>query len=58
MLLWSLFISCIIRNFYGAIHGFVFVDYDFNEYIKVITYILTGAFLPFVVILIYRSEFF
>lgn len=46
VILWSLFISFIIKIFYSAVHSFIFVDIDVAIPIKVIVYLLTATIIP------------
>lgn len=54
--IWSLFISTLIKTFYSAVHSVVLTSYDINDYLKVLVYVITGTFLPFIIIFIKNSK--
>lgn len=49
LIVWSLVISYIIKIFYSAVHSIFFTDIDINEYVKLLTYIITSVGLSFFV---------
>lgn len=53
---WSLFISILIKTFYSMLHSMFYINYNFNEYIKIIIYVLTGAILPFIIVIIQNCK--
>ena len=56
VVMWSLFISTLIKTFYSAVHGVILTSYDINDYLKVLIYVITGTFLPFIIIFIKNSK--
>lgn len=54
--IWSLFISTLIKTFYSAVHSVILTSYDINDYLKVLIYVITGTFLPFIIIFIKNSK--
>lgn len=54
----SLFISYIISVFYATIHNFIFINYDFNESIKSLIYIISGLTFPPIIIFFQNTKLF
>lgn len=54
---WSLVISYVIKLFYSMIHGIWLRETDINEYVKLLTYILTGAAAAFLVTKLVNAKF-
>lgn len=56
--IWSLFVSNLIIVVYAAIHSILFQFYDFNEYIKILIYIITGTLSPFFITYLFKTKIF
>lgn len=54
--IWSLFINTLIKTIFSALHIFVCVHIDFNEYLKSLIYVLFAIISAFIVVKIRNSE--
>lgn len=56
--IWSLFISELIVVFYAVIHSVVLSSHVFNNYFKILIYVMTSVALPFLIIYLCNTKFF
>lgn len=57
LILESLVLSYVIKNFYVFIHGFLWSSYYIDEVIKIIIYLISGIILPFGIDSILKTKF-